>query len=57
VLEVLSGHEVIAWADNDAAGLAHMRRCVERLEGIASAVRWFEWAEAPHKGTPRTIQP
>jgi hypothetical protein len=27
------------------------------LEGIASAVRWFEWAEAPHKGTPRTIQP
>jgi DNA primase len=57
VLEVLSGHEVIAWSDNDAAGLAHMRRCAALLEGIASAVRWFEWAEAPHKGTPRTIQP
>jgi hypothetical protein len=24
--------------------------CAELLEGIASAVRWFEWAEAPHKG-------
>jgi Protein of unknown function (DUF3987)/Toprim domain len=50
VLEVLSGHEVIAWSDNDAAGLAHMRRCAALLEGIASAVRWFEWAEAPPKG-------
>jgi hypothetical protein len=50
VLEVLSGHEVIVWADNDAAGLAHMRRSAALLEGIASSVRWFEWAEAPHKG-------
>jgi hypothetical protein len=50
VLEILSGHEVIAWPDNDAGGIAHMGRCVERLEGIASAVRWFEWEEAPHKG-------
>jgi len=49
VLEVLSGHEVIAWPDNDAGGLAHMRRCAGLLEGIASAVRWFEW-EAPQKG-------
>ena len=38
VLEVLSGHEVIAWPDNDAGGLAHMRRCARLLEGIARAV-------------------
>ena len=50
VLEVLSGHEVIAWPDNDAGGLAHMRRCARLLEGIARAVRWFEWKEAPRKG-------
>ena len=50
VLEVLSGHEVIAWPDNDAGGLAHMRRCARLLEGIARAVRWFEWEEAPRKG-------
>ena len=50
VLEVLSGHEVIAWADNDASGLAHMRRCAGLLEGIAFAVRWFEWEDAPPKG-------
>jgi hypothetical protein len=50
VLEILSGHEVIAWPDNDASGIGHMGRCVERLEGIASAVRWFEWKGAPHKG-------
>jgi hypothetical protein len=50
VLEVLSGHEVIAWPDNDAGGLAHMHRCARLLEGIARAVRWFEWEEAPRKG-------
>jgi hypothetical protein len=50
VLKVLSGHEVIAWPDNDAGGLAHMHRCARLLEGIARAVRWFEWEEAPRKG-------
>ena len=50
VLAVLSGHEVIAWPDNDRKGIAHMSRCVERLEGIAYTIRWFEWEGAPHKG-------
>src|SRR5215208_5903985 len=50
VLGVLGGHEVILWPDNDATGLTHMRRCAGLLEGIASSVRWFEWAEAPPKG-------
>ena len=50
VLEVLAGYEVIAWPDNDARGLEHMRRCAAELKGIATALRWFEWPEAPPKG-------
>ena len=50
VLGVLSGYEVIAWPDNDVKGIAHMSRCVERLEGVAYAIRWFEWEGAPRKG-------
>lgn len=50
ILKVLKGLQVIAWADNDAAGASHMRRCVAGLEGIAASVQWFEWEGAPHKG-------
>jgi hypothetical protein len=51
VLEVLRDHEVVAWPDNDPAGLTHMRRCVAELEDICGApLRWFEWEGAPHKG-------
>ncbi len=42
-LEVLAGRRVILWPDDDRSGREHMRRVAERLQGIASSVRWFEW--------------
>ncbi|MDP9476520.1 MAG: phage/plasmid primase, P4 family [Actinomycetota bacterium] len=42
-LEVLAGRRVILWPDDDRSGREHMRRVAEGLQGIASAVRWFEW--------------
>jgi len=49
-LEVLRGRKVILWPDADQEGLRHMRRIAERLQGIASEVRIFEWQDAPPKG-------
>jgi hypothetical protein len=49
-LEVLRGRSVILWPDADDEGLRHMQRIAQRLQGIASEVRIFEWREAPPKG-------
>jgi len=49
-LEVLRGHEVVAWPDADELGAGHMTRIAERLQGIAAAVRIYTWEDAPHKG-------
>jgi hypothetical protein len=38
------------WPDADEEGLRHMQRIAERLQGIASEVRIFEWQDAPPKG-------
>jgi AAA domain len=47
---VLRGRKVILWPDADEEGLRHMQRIAERLQGIASEVRIFEWQDAPPKG-------
>ncbi|MDP9476667.1 MAG: AAA family ATPase [Actinomycetota bacterium] len=47
VLEDLRGHEVVLWPDTDPPGIEHMNRLAERLRGIASVVRVFEWHDAP----------
>lgn len=49
-LAVLLGHHVILWPDADAPGRSHMHRLAERLVGIASSIRVFEWAGAPERG-------
>jgi 5S rRNA maturation endonuclease (ribonuclease M5) len=49
-LQVLRGRRVILWPDADDEGFQHMQRFAERLQGIASDVRIFEWREAPPKG-------
>ena len=49
-LEDLRGHDVVLWPDADDPGRAHMGRIAERLQGIALAVRIFDWPEAPSKG-------
>jgi AAA domain len=49
-LEVLRGRRVILWPDADDEGFRHMQRIAERLQGIASDVRIFEWRDAPPKG-------
>ena len=49
-LEALRDKPVILWADNDEEGRAHMRRVAEALQGVATEVRIFEWADAPPKG-------
>lgn len=49
-LEVLRGHRVIMWADNDDAGREHMERIAKPLSDIASEMRWFTWEDAPDKG-------
>lgn len=49
-LEVLRGLRVVLWADNDEEGRRHMERVAERLQGVASEVRIFEWEAAPPKG-------
>jgi hypothetical protein len=48
-LEILRGRKVVLWPDADNEGLRHMQRIAERLHGIASEVRIFEWREAPPK--------
>lgn len=48
-LEILAGRRVILWPDNDAPGRMHMHRHAERLQGIASAVHWYEWEGASEK--------
>jgi 5S rRNA maturation endonuclease (ribonuclease M5) len=48
-LEILAGRRVILWPDNDAPGRTHMHRHAERLQGIASAVHWYEWEAALEK--------
>lgn len=50
VLKVLAGREVILWPDHDDVGYQHMNRIAERLKGVARAVRWFAWEDAPAKG-------
>lgn len=49
-LEAVRGRRVVLWPDNDEEGRRHMKRVAEGLQGIASEVRLFEWAEAPPKG-------
>lgn len=46
----LAGKVVVLWPDNDAVGRTHMRRIAERLDGVAAAVRWVVWPEAPEHG-------
>jgi hypothetical protein len=49
-LEVLRGHRVVLWADNDDAGRAHMQRIAETLHDVAAEVLVYTWDEAPEKG-------
>jgi putative DNA primase/helicase len=49
-LECLRGHDVVLWPDADDPGRAHMERVAEGLQGIALAVRVYDWPEAPEKG-------
>ena len=49
-LEVLRGRRVLLWADNDAAGRAHMQRVAKALHGVALDVLVYAWDEAPEKG-------
>jgi hypothetical protein len=49
-LEVLRGHEVVLWPDNDEPGRRHMDRVGEALQGVALKVRLYEWGDAPAKG-------
>lgn len=50
-LRPLVERTVYLWADNDAAGRAHMARIAERLMALgASDLRWIEWSAAPPKG-------
>lgn len=49
-LEILRGHRVVLWVDNDKAGREHMERLAAALQGNAAEVRIFEWTQAPKKG-------
>lgn len=49
-LEILRDKRVILWADNDEEGRRHVARVAERLQGVASEVRIFEWPQGPPKG-------
>jgi hypothetical protein len=56
-LEVLRGRSVVLWPDNDPEGREHMKRVAERVRGVASEVRIFEWEEAPEKGADAADHP
>lgn len=49
-LEVLRGRSVVLWPDADGPGKAHMERIAKALQGVASAVRIFQWTDAPEGG-------
>lgn len=44
-LEVLRGHRVALWPDNDEAGREHMERIAEALVGVVTDVSIYEWQE------------
>jgi len=47
----LKGRHVLAWADNDDKGRAHMDRCAARaIEAGATEVRLVVWPDAPDSG-------
>jgi hypothetical protein len=48
VLQVLASRRVLIWRDHDTPGVRHMREIAGELaDGIASAVRWIDWKQAP----------
>jgi CHC2 zinc finger len=49
VLEVLRGHDILLWPDNDTdgAGRRHMERIATLLAPIARSVRILTWGEKP----------
>lgn len=49
-LEVLRGHDVVLWPDNDRVGAEHMERVAEALKGVAASVRTLTWTSAPEHG-------
>jgi hypothetical protein len=49
-LEVLSGFDVVLWADNDDPGRSHMERVATEADGVANTVSVFTWHDAPEKG-------
>jgi hypothetical protein len=51
VLSVLAGRRVLLWRDHDTPGVRHMREIARDLsDGIAAAVRWIDWKQAPPSG-------
>jgi 5S rRNA maturation endonuclease (ribonuclease M5) len=51
VLSVLAGRRVLLWRDHDTPGVKHMREIARELGGgIAAAVRWVDWKQAPPMG-------
>lgn len=49
-LEVLSGFDVVLWADYDDPGRSHMERVATGAVGVANTVSIFTWHGAPEKG-------
>ena len=49
-LEVLRNRRVCLWPDKDDAGLRHMQRVGEALQGVAAEVLIYTWHESPEKG-------
>lgn len=59
-LAFLRDRSVILWADaNDEhnQGRKHMERIAEKLQGVASEVRIYEYVESPKKGTDAADHP
>ena len=57
VLEILSGHEVIAWPDNDASGIGHMADASRGSRASPPPSDGLNGKEHRTRGTPRTTRP
>lgn len=49
-LEVLKGHSVILWPDNDELGKKHMKRIGKQLASMGVKTRLYEWGDVPEGG-------
>jgi hypothetical protein len=50
-LQILAGHTVLLWADNDEPGYRHMAKIAQRLHDLgASKISMVDWPDAPVGG-------